>query len=166
MGGKGRDAYPGSILGFLCQQASGQLAEVWPIGIDGLKLQLHGIAQSFQYLGVVLEGGRLLRQPLVVVGSEQSLAVTVLVDMLHAVTVQVEADAQIVGTEYVVEVGDGGELLGYQPAIERVQSFYAFVLPFDVRFHEANVGCQVLKERLGERPTQHGNAQMWVLPGQ
>ena len=73
-----------------------------------------------------------------------------LIDVPDVVVVQAEAEAQVPGAQYAVQVGNGGKLLGGQSAEEGVKSLNAVVLVLEVCTHEADVGCQVLKERTGK----------------
>ena len=86
--------------------------------------------------------------------------------MCHMVATQIEPHSQIAGTQYVMQVGNGRELLGSQSAIERIQSFHPMVLMLDVCRHEAHIGCQVLKERTGELSAEHCDTDMRVLLSQ
>lgn len=61
---------------------------------DGVEVQLYGETQTLQHVSIVLEGGGLLDE-LLVIGSCQPVAtLAVLVDMCHLVTAEIEAHAQ------------------------------------------------------------------------
>ena len=87
----------------------------------------------------------------------------VLADMLHTVVAYVEPHAEVFRAQHVVEVGNLGELLGHQSAIEGVEAPHATILMLEVGLHEVHVGSQVSEQRSGEGAAEHGNADIGIL---
>ena len=151
----------------------GELRVVWQqtqvtttLWEDGVEVQLYGETQTLQHVSIVLEGGGLLDE-LLVIGSCQPVAtLAVLVDMCHLVTAEVEAHAQEFRAQHVMQVGNMRELLGGKPAVEGVQSLDAMVLPLQVSLHKADVRGEVLKERTCEAAAQHGHPHVRILTSQ
>ena len=90
-------------------------------------------------------------------------ATAVLVKVSHLVVVQVEAHAQILRSQYAMQVGHRCELLGSQSAIEGVESLDASIFALDVSFHEVDVRCQIGKQRTGKGSAQHRDTDVWIL---
>ena len=89
-----------------------------------------------------------------------------LVYVRYFVVGKAKAHAEIIGTKHVVEIGNGGELLGYQPAVEVVKTRDAVVFIINVGSHETNVRGQILKETAGIGTAENVDAQVRILVGQ
>ena len=90
----------------------------------------------------------------------------VLVDMGHAETVDVEAHAQVIGAQDAVQVGNGSEVLGRQPAVKGVEPLNTVILVLQVGLHESNVLWHVLEQRTRVWAAKHGYPHVGILPGQ
>ena len=86
--------------------------------------------------------------------------------MLHLETAYVEPDAQIGRTRRGTNIGYMGELFGYQPAIEGIETFYAMIFNRNVGHHEVDVGVCLVKELLQLGPSEHRDAQVGIALGQ
>ena len=163
VGGKGGDAQP-FLVAVLGADDGGEQVEIATLRTeDGGELRGDGVAQFGEDIQVVLEGGGLLHQFLVVEVDELLLAFAVLVDMSHLVVAQVEPEAQILRAQYVMKVGHGGELLCRESSEQGVQAFQPFVFLLHVGFHEIDIGSQVLEKRTGEGAAEHCDAQVGIV---
>ena len=94
---------------------------------------------------------------------EAALSVLVFVDVFNTITVQVEAHAQILRAQCVVQVGNSGEVFGRQAPIKCIQTLHTLVFAFNVGAHESHVGSQFLEENFGKRLAQYGDSHVWIL---
>ena len=87
---------------------------------DGGEIELYGVAQLCKHVGIILES-RVQRHKLFVCLRHKSLSfVAVFVDMLHAITPQVEAQAQVPGAQNVVQVGHGRDVFSHDAFVQLV----------------------------------------------
>ena len=166
MGGKRCHSYPLLFLR-LHVERFGELREfVAAVGKDGFKLHFHRIAQLGEYVGIVAEWCGLLHELLVLHRRDGTSSGSMLVDMCHFETVDIEPHAQIFRPQHAVQVGDGGEVLCHQPAVKGVQPLHSMVLVLEVSFHKPHVVWHVLEERAREFLAKHRNPDVRILLGQ
>ena len=128
--------------------------------------QLNGITQAREHVGIVVERRRQLHEHLVLLGRETPLLHAVLVDVFHAVLVDIKPRAKPFRAQHVVEIGDGREILCREPAVERIESHYPLVFILHVCVHESYTWCHELKKRTGERLAEDGDPQVGILRGE
>ena len=121
------------------------------------------VAQFVEHLRIVVERGGQLLQNLVFRPHQVAFILAVLVDMPHlGDIVKLESQSEIFRAEHIMQVGHCREFLGREPAVERVEPLDALVFLLQVGFHEEDVGMQILEQRTGEGPAEHGDAQVGI----
>ena len=111
------------------------------------EIHLYRITQLGKDIGVILEGRRLLLHHLAGESHQLALSLAMLVDMCHLEVGEVEAHAQIAGAQNAVKVGYRSKLLGDEPAIECIETFYTLIFPLEVSLHETDIWGKIFEER-------------------
>ena len=117
MGSEGCDADPAFIRLFYTyyiREVPEVAAFLWE---DTLEIRFDRIAQLSEHIRIVVEGGRLLCEHLVLFPAQLSFPFLVFVDMCHRIAAKKEAQAEVTCAENIVEVGHGSGLLGNQTAV-------------------------------------------------
>ena len=105
MGSKGGEADPHFLSSLLADDGDegGEVCAL--LRKDGGKGETNGVTEFGKDFGVVVEGGGLLHQFLVLLGAETALALAMLVNMGDLEALQGEAVAKKLRAQHVVEVG-------------------------------------------------------------
>ena len=86
--------------------------------------------------------------------------------MRHMETIDKETLAQVMGAQHPVHIGHGGEMLGLESPIERIESRDTLHLLLQVDLHEPYVVGKAIEEGPGEVATEHRYPEMGILCGQ
>ena len=127
---------------------------------------IHWVTQTLKHLCIILKRCRQLLTNLILIRDKFSALTPVFVDVLHTIAPQIEAHAEIFRTEYIMQIGYLGKLLGYQSAIKCIQSSHTMILMFHIGFHEVDIRSQIIEKRTRKFPAEHCDANIRILGSQ